>query len=109
MPKRTVARISNVVLKWLIPALWCRLIAIRTGEILDLLSRAGYRAKEMPCLCSHFALGHQTETLGKKCPGVTESREAASAALINNFATILARTARTNRSESHRSVNGATR
>src|ERR1700730_13582907 len=109
MPKRTVARISNVVLKWLIPALWCRLIAIRTGAILDLVSRAGYRAKEMPSLCSHFALGHQSETLGKKCVGLCGPRWTASPALANNFAISLARVRYTNGFESRRTPNGAER
>jgi hypothetical protein len=91
MAKRTVARISNVVLKWLIPALWCRLIATRTGAILDLLSRAGYRAKEMPSWCSHFALEHQTETVGEPCPRTFESRRSAFRALINIFVITRAR------------------
>src|ERR1700722_7325251 len=91
MPKRTVARISNVVLKWLIPALWCRLIVIGTGAILDLVSRAGYRAKEMPPWCSHFAIEQQTETPDKKCPRVLNACCSAPPALINHFAIALAR------------------
>src|ERR1700730_3931536 len=109
MPKHTVARISNVVLKWLIPALWCRWVAIRTGAILDLLSRAGYRAKEMPSLCSHFAIGHQTETLVKKCLGVFESRWGASVAVICSFAITFARVMRTNRFACHGGTNGRAR
>src|ERR1700682_4410010 len=109
MPQHTVARISNVVLKWLIPALWCRLVAIRTGAILDLLSRAGYRAKEMPSLCSHFVREHQTETLGKKCLGVFGSRWGALAALITTFVITGARVTRTKQFKSHSAITGVPR
>jgi hypothetical protein len=109
MPKRTVARISKVVLKWLIPALWCRLIAVGTGAILDLVSRGGYRAKEMPPLCSHFAFERQTETPGKKCPGVFNAYLSGSAAVINNFALTVAGAARASRFEFHSAINGVGR
>jgi hypothetical protein len=47
MRKKKVARISLAVLKWLIPAQKGRFCKQRTGRNLDLLRRAGYRAREM--------------------------------------------------------------
>ena len=86
-----------------------QVIAIRTGAILDLLSRAGYRAKEMPSWCSHFALEHLTETLGERCPGVFESRRGALGALINTFMITRARVTRNKRFESHSAMHGVAR
>jgi hypothetical protein len=82
---------------------------MRTGAILDLVSRGGYRAKEMPSLCSHFAFEHQTETPDKKCPHVLDARWRASPVVINNFAMALVRVTRTNRLAFHDAVNGVTR
>src|SRR5260370_38512886 len=47
MRKAKVARISRVVLKWLIPAHRGRWCEERTGRNLDLPRCAGYRAREM--------------------------------------------------------------
>jgi hypothetical protein len=86
-----------------------QVIALRTGAILDLLSRAGYRAKEMPSWCSHFALEHLTETSGERSPGVFESRRGAWGALINTFMIARARVTRDQRFESRSAKHGVAR
>jgi len=84
-----------------------QVLAIRTGAILDLLSRAGYRAKEMPSFCSYFAIGHHTETLGKKCQLESDTRRGALAAVITNFVRTVPRVMRANCFEFHKAINGA--
>src|ERR1700730_9462193 len=106
MPKRTVARISNVVLKWLIPALWGRSIAPGTAAILDLPSCAGYRAKEMPSLCSYFALEHHSPRTDRKCPQVFDSRWSAWVAVINNLGFSIARISSAERFAFRNAING---
>jgi hypothetical protein len=85
------------------------LIATRTGAILDLLSPAGYRAKEMPLLCCHFVFEHQTETSGKKCPGLFDVRSSASPVIINKFQKTFARVTRPIGLEAQSGINGVSR
>jgi len=90
----------------------CTLVQVdshRDSAIVDLASSAGYRAKEMPSLCSHFVLGHQSETLGEKRLEVFVARWGASPAVINNFALTVARVTCTNRFGSHFALGGVER
>jgi hypothetical protein len=86
-----------------------QVLAIGTGAILDLTSRAGYRAKEMPSLCSYFAFGHHSETLGDQCLGLCELRWIASAAVIKKVVLMVARVTRADRFESLGALNGIAR
>jgi hypothetical protein len=63
----------------------------------------------MPSLCSYLAIQHQDERTDKKCPGLSEVRWSASAAVINKLALTFAGIITRERFEIHRAVKDAAR
>jgi hypothetical protein len=63
----------------------------------------------MPSLCSYFAIEHQDDRTDKNCPGLSEVRRSALAAVINKLALTFAGITSRERFEIHRAVKDAAR